>query len=182
MSAWSMSVHFKCIIITRALMEQATDYPIDSDLTRAIFFAAEHGLTPLVEKLVNTNPSLLNVMDSNGQTPLSVAASYNAQAVVCFLIARGAELNKPCRIYPYETPCLLRDWAIKCEHMAIVELLKQREAQSGEGPEVPLENTAGNRFLMFSVASSSTPVEAATLVPSCSRDAAASSSTPSSPR
>ncbi len=58
-----------------------------------LFLAAVRGLSEVLPKLAKSNPAALEIATNNGNTPLSIAASYNFTQVVQVLVQLGANVN-----------------------------------------------------------------------------------------
>lgn len=56
--------------------------------------AAGRGALPLVRRLIEGNPQLVNAMDQNGRTPLMHACQWGCFQVALFLLDQGAGVNR----------------------------------------------------------------------------------------
>lgn len=62
--------------------------------TPTIHQAAGRGALPLVRRLVEEEPRLVDKRDAHGKTPLMHAAQWGMHAVVLFLLDNGAAVNR----------------------------------------------------------------------------------------
>jgi len=90
--------------IVTALLEAGAQLDlIDEDQQTPLHYAAQNNNIKVIEKLIQHNPSLINLQDKNGKTPLHMAASQNystsniknqiAAQTINFLIDKGARLD-----------------------------------------------------------------------------------------
>ncbi|XP_069125234.1 transient receptor potential cation channel subfamily A member 1-like isoform X2 [Argopecten irradians] len=77
----------------------------------------------VVTDLLTTNPDLVNEVDNLGNSPLHLAAKYNAVAVMSVLIRHSADINKegPYRYRPLHT-------AARCNNCEAAQVLLQSRA------------------------------------------------------
>lgn len=61
-----------------------------------IHFACKTGSVLLVEKLISECPKLINLVDDNGDTPLTLAVKNHHLDIINLLINHKANINKPC--------------------------------------------------------------------------------------
>lgn len=122
-------------VIMSLLEKGANIPPAIVDQTHPIHIAARNGNLPLVIKMVNAYPELLNATTIFKETPLIFAAARGYFEIVQFLIGKGADLNFA-TILPKDHPSQREhnrtalDWAIYKGHRSIVGLLKEKNANS----------------------------------------------------
>ena len=114
-------------------------------LAQDIHKAVGQGDLAKVKELLEKNPELVNTKDSQGNTPLLLAAYRGHSEVVGFLIAKGADLNS-LNTYKY-TPL---HYSILRRHIEVAEMLIKAGADLNI-PNVwgytPLHTCAGRNFL-----------------------------------
>ena len=92
---------------------------------KTILIAIEVGKLDMVKVLIENKPALLEFADEYGQTPLFWAAANGHEAIVSYLISKGANLHVKTNDPNNDkrngrTPL---DWAIKRGHIGVIKLL-----------------------------------------------------------
>lgn len=118
-----MKTTFSLLILLCVVLVVSTSYANDLDAYE-IFYAAENGMTDKVDSLLRKNPELINAKDSDGNTPLHLAARGKAK--------ESAELEKKLmEMVGMNAECIkLKDAREEDdEHITIVAFLISRGAQ-----------------------------------------------------
>lgn len=132
-SALDIAITKKYDVIAYNLFQSGAVIHSEVSGAHAIHKASYHGCLNFVKRLINDDRSLLNKVDSYGQTPLIWAAKSGQDNIVDYLISVGAFLDCYTNILladPKHRAKTAFDWAREGNHVNVIKSLAEAGAKS----------------------------------------------------